>query len=240
MTGDDPFERLGCPRRFRVADEEIRALQRSALARAHPDRAGDAMQRANDLRESALISAAARVLRNPIERAAILLRQAGIDPAPPAPPALLMQSLEWQEAIESARAEGEAPLAAARAPVEARRDEVLAELAEAIDGEFVAREGGAETGAEPPTRGEPSAGHAHAAREEPVRGGGLPARGESSAGHAHAARDSGKVPGHQGLGGAASVRRTAIADGPRAALLLTELRQLSRLLEAPRGGEFDR
>lgn len=135
MIDDDPFIRLDCPTRFGIDDDFIRSRQREVLARLHPDRERDPVRRAMAMRESAAASSAARTLRDPALRAEWLMRLAGAGAAVPAPAELLMASLAWREAIEQGRSEGAEALAEARGPVEARLAEVLAELAEAIDGD---------------------------------------------------------------------------------------------------------
>ncbi len=137
MSGeDDPFRRLGLPPRFAQSDAEIRERQRQALARVHPDRASDPLRRAEALRESASISAAARCLLDPRSRAEALLRGAGVDPAAPPSQALLMEMLEWRERLDEARADPDPTrLAEGRAAIEARAREILAAIGRALDGD---------------------------------------------------------------------------------------------------------
>lgn len=131
----DPFTQLGCEPRFALSNELIRQRQRASLALSHPDRTMDPMRRAEAMRASAAISAAARTLLDPVTRAETLLRMAACDAAPSPSPALLMSSLDWRDEIEHARASHDLmAMAAARRPVESRMAEVLSELTEAIDG----------------------------------------------------------------------------------------------------------
>lgn len=93
------------------------------------------MRKATAMRESAAVSAAARDLIDPVRRAEILLRGAGVEVAPTPPPELLMSSLEWRESLEEAKRGGDAhAIFAVVGPIEERMFRVLRELNEAIDG----------------------------------------------------------------------------------------------------------
>lgn len=137
MSADDPFARLGLPKRFAIDEAAIRDAQRRALARLHPDREPDPLRKATAMRESAAVSAAARLLLDPDHRASALLLLAGADElaSKETPRELLMESLEWMEALVEARRTGDAAaVAAVREPIEARQAELLRALTEAIDG----------------------------------------------------------------------------------------------------------
>lgn len=173
---DDPFARLGVPRRFRLRNEVIRERQRQALARCHPDRAADPMARALAVRESAAISAAAQCLLDPRSRAEALLRGAGVEPAP-APPGLLMEMLEWRERVEaSMHAEAPGAMELERAEISERVARIRQQLGDAIDGAEDPRtgQGGAE-GASDKTRGAPALARASDAAliADPTRAGAL-------------------------------------------------------------------
>lgn len=131
---DDPFARLGLPRRFGVRDAEIRERLRVMLAGVHPDREPDPVRRAMTLRDSAAISAAARRLLDPRDRAESLLRAAGVEPAPPPPPSLLLEMLEWTERVDEALATKDASaIDACIAEVRARRENLLGRMEESFD-----------------------------------------------------------------------------------------------------------
>lgn len=131
---EDPFERLGAPRRFALEEAQVRELQRAALAEVHPDREPDPVRRAMALRASAAISAAARTLLDPKLRAEWLIRGTGVDPAPPPSSELLMEMLEWTERVDEARASGGEAIAAEVAALQTRRADLVRRLGEALDG----------------------------------------------------------------------------------------------------------
>jgi len=173
---DDPFSRLRLPRRFRVSESEIRERLRSALGQVHPDRAVDPVARALALRESAAISAAARCLLDPRSRAEVLIRAAGADPAPAAPPALAMEMLEWRERVEEAKQRGDPSEAAReRATIAARIEQIRTALAEAIDGAAEKRPGDARAGGGPGSSGARGSGpgSSGAPIADPIRAGAL-------------------------------------------------------------------
>jgi molecular chaperone HscB len=129
----DYFEVFGLPRRLAV---DTAALQRrfyDLARREHPDfhHAAPAPERARALQASALVNAAYRTLRDPIARADYLVRleegrrtrEGGAD-RPPAPPALLAEMFEIQEALQEAMQEHEAGglEPAARAALAAQRE----------------------------------------------------------------------------------------------------------------------
>jgi molecular chaperone HscB len=131
----DYFEVFELPRRLAV---DGAALQRTfyALARRHhPDfhQAAPPEERARVEATSALVNAAYRTLRDPIARAEYLVRleegrdtKEGATERPKAPPALLAEMFEIQEALAEARAG--ALDEAARATLTEQRDGLRARL----------------------------------------------------------------------------------------------------------------
>jgi molecular chaperone HscB len=134
----DFFEVFGLERRLAV---DAAALQRrfyELSRRWHPDfhQAASPAEQARALAESARVNAAYRALRDPIARVEYLIRleegrdtKEGAAVKPKAPPALLAEMFEIQEALEEAR--GGALDEAMRATLAAQRDALAARQAEA-------------------------------------------------------------------------------------------------------------
>ena len=147
----DYFETFGCERRLRL---DVSALQQrfyELSRRTHPDfhQAAPAAEQARMLEGSALLNAAYRTLRDPVTRADYLVRleegrttREGDSQKPKAPPALLQEMFEIQEALAEARTVAlddatRSTLAAERDRLHARFHDVetrlAGELAEAWD-----------------------------------------------------------------------------------------------------------
>lgn len=138
----DFFERLGLPRQYGL---ERDAIERAYLERAqavHPDRfasAASGAQRAA-MEASAALNEAHRVIRDPVRRAEYLCKLAGIDVdsndprqgAPAMGQAFLVEMIERREALEDAREQGAAALAAMRRGVEDELDDALDAAARAL------------------------------------------------------------------------------------------------------------
>ena len=133
----DFFEVFGLERRLAI---DVAALQRRfyELSRQwHPDFHGSASadEQARALEESARVNAAYRALRDPLARVEYLIRleegratKEGAVVKPKAPPALLAEMFEIQEALEEAKA---GPLDdAARATLSEQREGLEARMAE--------------------------------------------------------------------------------------------------------------
>jgi molecular chaperone HscB len=134
----DPFTRLGLPRSFTVDGQALQRLYFDLQRKLHPDRfaAKSARERALSQQQAASLNEAYETLKDPLARAAALLRLAGrevkfdgqgtIDD-----PALLMEAMEMREALADATtaAEGDAVLARAQKDVAA----CTADLAAAFD-----------------------------------------------------------------------------------------------------------
>jgi molecular chaperone HscB len=111
----DHFDVFGLPRRLRV---DTAALQRrfyELSRRHHPDfhHGASPDAQAVALEASARLNAAYRTLRDPVARADYLVRleegretREGATERPPAPPELLAEMFEIQEALADARADG--------------------------------------------------------------------------------------------------------------------------------------
>lgn len=133
----DYFEVFGLARRLRLDAAELQRAFYALSRRTHPDfhQAAPAEEQARVLETSARLNAAYRALRDPIARVEYLVRleegrdtEEGAAEKPKAPPELLAEMFETQEALEEAKAGGlDAPRARALA---ARRDELAARVRE--------------------------------------------------------------------------------------------------------------
>jgi len=134
----DHFEMFGLPRRLRIDGAELQGKFYELSRRYHPDfhQAAPAERQAEILDASARLNAAYRALRDPIARIEYLVRleegretNEGATVKPKAPPALLAEMFEIQEALEEAKA---GPLdEAARATLTEQRAGLEARMAEA-------------------------------------------------------------------------------------------------------------
>ena len=102
------FELLGLPARFQVDGEQLDRAYRDLQANVHPDRFVNAQEaeRRVSMQQSTRANEAYQTLKNPIRRAAYLLRQQGVDPQfetnTAMPADFLVKQMEWREAIEEA------------------------------------------------------------------------------------------------------------------------------------------
>ena len=138
---DDPFRILGLPRRFDLTPADIAAAHRRVIARLHPDRASNAVEREAFVRDAAAAGAAKDRLSSDIFRAEELLELLGARPllGAPLPPAFLAETLELREAIEEACLPGAASARASLAAAIAERclrerEAAAAAFAEALAG----------------------------------------------------------------------------------------------------------
>ncbi|MEK7715780.1 MAG: Fe-S protein assembly co-chaperone HscB [candidate division NC10 bacterium] len=111
----DYFEVFGLPRRLRIDTAELQRRFYDLSRRCHPDfhQAAPAEEQARALETSARLNAAYRALRDPIARVDYLVRleegretKEGAGVKPKAPPELLEEMFEIQEALEHAQAGG--------------------------------------------------------------------------------------------------------------------------------------
>jgi molecular chaperone HscB len=140
---DDPFEALGMPATFRLDADAVRSAHRRLASRFHPDRAASPTEAAEFARRSAVVNDAAGVLADPLRRAEALLRRSGAAAADRLPAEFLVEMMELREALDEARAAGDAERAAALADDVDRR---TAALVDALAGLFdaIAAAGGDE------------------------------------------------------------------------------------------------
>ena len=98
---------------FDIDAESLEQTYRALAARFHPDKfaSSSAFEQKQAVMMSSTINDAYRTLRNPIDRAAYLLKTLGIDADAPEhtsfAPDFLMQQMEWRETLMEARAESD-------------------------------------------------------------------------------------------------------------------------------------
>jgi molecular chaperone HscB len=135
----DHFALFDLPPRFAIDEASLEQAYRRVQAQVHPDRfaAAGAAERRVAMQWATRANEAFRTLRSPLARAAYICEQhgqpIGAESNTAMPADFLMQQMQWREELDEARA-GDASAAQALArEVEARRDEVLARVADALD-----------------------------------------------------------------------------------------------------------
>lgn len=104
------FDLFGLKPCFDIHTETLEQAYRLLAARFHPDKfaATSAFEQKQAMMMASTINEAYRILKNPTDRAAYLLKQQGIDADSPEhtlfPPDFLMQQMEWREMLEEALA----------------------------------------------------------------------------------------------------------------------------------------
>ena len=136
----DFFALFGLPRKFALNEKALAEKIRELQSAAHPDRfaGGGAAQIRVAAQMSARVNEAAQTLRRPLSRAAYILSLRGADAFDETntamPPDFLMQQLEWREAAEEARENGDhSALQSLRAEAEGQRGAIAAEAARLLD-----------------------------------------------------------------------------------------------------------
>jgi molecular chaperone HscB len=133
----DYFEVFGLPRKLAIDTSELQRRFYALAREHHPDfhQAAASEERARVEATSALVNTAYRTLRDPIARVDYLVRLAegrttreGDAGRPKAPPALLQEMFEIQEALAEARAEAGALDEATRATLVEQRERLRARL----------------------------------------------------------------------------------------------------------------
>jgi molecular chaperone HscB len=129
----DHFEVFGLPRRLGIDAAQLQRVFYELSRQSHPDfhQAAPPERQAEILETSARLNAAYRVLRDPIARVEYLVRleegrdtKEGATVKPKAPPELLEEMFETQEALQEARAGGLD--AASRETLAGQRDRLMA------------------------------------------------------------------------------------------------------------------
>lgn len=134
MGATDHFERLGFPRRFDLAEEEIERQYLLRSRELHPDfhhRSSSGEQKAS-VELSSSLNEAYMVLRDPFRRGDYLLQLLG-GPPPGSlkemPQAFLMEMLELREQIEEVKAAREdSRFSRMESELEAKRDALFREI----------------------------------------------------------------------------------------------------------------
>jgi molecular chaperone HscB len=136
------FELLGLPVAYAVDLERLEGGYRDLQSQVHPDRfaAASEAERRVAMQWATRANEAYRTLRDPVDRARYLLALKGFDTGEETntsmPPDFLMQQMEWREAVADAGAARDpGRLEGLRADIAQARDEMLGQLARAIDGD---------------------------------------------------------------------------------------------------------
>lgn len=136
------YDLLGLPLAYAVEPARLEQAYRALQGRVHPDRfaASPEAERRVAMQWAARANEAYRTLRHPVDRARYLLSLQGFDTGEESntamPPEFLMQQMQWREALESGREEGEAQsLESLRAEIGAERQAMLSLLGRALDDE---------------------------------------------------------------------------------------------------------
>lgn len=132
------FTLFQLPAAFELDNGQLEARYRLLAAQFHPDKAAgkSAFEQKQAVMMAATVNEAYRVLKNPIDRAAYLLRETrGIDADAPEhtafAPEFLMQQMEWREALDDARG-NEPALNALHNEIAQAQTELNAQLAAAF------------------------------------------------------------------------------------------------------------
>lgn len=105
----NPFAILNLPTQFELDDHQIEHNYRTLLIRFHPDKvaAASAFEKKQAMMMSAAINQAYELLKNPLNRAAYLLEQKGINVDSHThtqfPAEFLMQQMQWREQLNEAK-----------------------------------------------------------------------------------------------------------------------------------------
>lgn len=134
------FDLFQLPARFDIDTAILEQTYRILAARFHPDKfaSASAFEQKQAVMMSATINEAYRTLKNPIDRAAYLLKAQNIDADAPEhtsfAPEFLMQQMEWRETLMEARMENDAAAIAELArDIDAEQQSLYRQLASALD-----------------------------------------------------------------------------------------------------------
>ena len=133
------FELFQLPPAFDIDNETIEQTYRRLAARFHPDKfaAASSFEQKQAVMMAATLNDAYRTLMSPIDRAAYLLKSQGMDADAPEhtgfAPEFLMQQMEWREALEDGRSDGnEAALLKLDKEIAAEQQNLFADLGRAF------------------------------------------------------------------------------------------------------------
>lgn len=132
------FDLFRLPERFAVDAAQLTQRYRTLAAECHPDKfaTAHAFEQKQAMMLAATVNEAYRVLKNPIDRAAYLLRTHGIEADAPEytafAPEFLLQQMTWREALDEGRGDATA-LAALQTEIDTAQTALLHALAAAFD-----------------------------------------------------------------------------------------------------------
>lgn len=135
----DHFALFDLPARFALDEASLEQAYRRVQAQVHPDRfaAAGAAERRVAMQWAARANEAFRTLRSPVARAAYLCERhghpIGAESNTAMPAEFLMQQMQWREELDEARGGDREAAQTLLREVEARRTEVLARVAGALD-----------------------------------------------------------------------------------------------------------
>lgn len=107
------FALFQLPEQFNIDIKQLEQNYHLLAAQCHPDKfaASSSFEQKQAMMMAATVNEAYRILCNPLDRAAYLLRQKGIDADAPEhthfPAEFLIQQMQWRETLEDARAEAD-------------------------------------------------------------------------------------------------------------------------------------
>lgn len=133
------FDLFQLPTQFALDNAQLERHYRTLAAQCHPDRfaAKSAFEQKQAMMMAATVNEAYRTLKDPLNRAAYLLQEQGINADAPEhthfAPEFLMQQMEWRETLEDARAEAsESALNGLAAEIRAAQTALYQSLADAF------------------------------------------------------------------------------------------------------------
>ncbi|MCT6881474.1 MULTISPECIES: Fe-S protein assembly co-chaperone HscB [Snodgrassella] len=107
------FALFQLPEQFNIDIKQLEQNYHLLAAQCHPDKfaASSSFEQKQAMMMAATVNEAYRILCNPLDRAAYLLQQKGIDADAPEhthfPAEFLIQQMQWRETLEDARAEAD-------------------------------------------------------------------------------------------------------------------------------------
>lgn len=107
------FALFQLPEQFNIDIKQLEHNYHLLAAQCHPDKfaASSSFEQKQAMMMAATVNEAYRILCNPLDRAAYLLQQKGIDADAPEhthfPAEFLIQQMQWRETLEDARAEAD-------------------------------------------------------------------------------------------------------------------------------------
>lgn len=105
------FQLFGLPEQFNIDNALLEQQYRALAAQFHPDRhaSSSIFEQKQSVMMSSTINEAYHILKNPLDRAAYLLKKQNINADSPEhthfPTEFLMQQMQWRESVQEARAQ---------------------------------------------------------------------------------------------------------------------------------------